>query len=79
MNVLTCVFCKQPITNMIAKFRHEVRTANFMVGLLPDKEEMCDVCYTRAKSNPPTKEEVDDFDTDAIESAKKMRLEMMKF
>lgn len=78
MTKLICNFCDQPITHIVAKFRHEVSTANFMIGLLPNREEMCDVCYTKAKSDPPSKEEVDKSNVKRIADAEKMREDLMK-
>ncbi len=75
---ISCDFCNQVITPIVSKFRHQVSNANFMMGLLPDKQEMCDICYTRAKSNPPTKEEVDKDNEERIKHAEKMREDMMK-
>lgn len=78
-NTLVCDFCEQPITNLVSKFRHEVATANFMIGLLPDKDEMCDICYTRAKDSPPTKKEVNKDNQDRIARAEKMREDCYRF
>lgn len=58
---IICDFCKQPLSNALAHFRHNVQTSNFMIGKLPNGEEMCDICYTRAKNNPPSKEEYNDY------------------
>lgn len=63
---------------MVLKFRHQISNANFMVGLLDGKDEMCDICYTRAKDNPPSKEEIDKHNVKILEDAEKMRMDMFR-
>ena len=78
VNGISCDFCRQPISNMVLKFRHEVSNSNFMVGLLDVKEEMCDICYSRAKAQPPSKDEIDERNQCRSGEAERMRAEISR-
>ena len=78
MTELICDFCKQPITPQMIKFRHQVAHANFMVGRLESKDEMCDFCYTRAKEHPPTKEEVDAENKKIIDDVDEIQVKLLE-